>query len=61
MAGSCRPCEPDRVMPLPAGHLARCINDTVDALDLNALDARYDRGGSRIQPFHPAMMIKVVV
>lgn len=48
-------------MPLPAGHLARCINDTVDALDLNALDARYDRGGSRIQPFHPAMMIKVVV
>jgi len=32
---------------LPAGHLARFINDTVDALDLKAFYARYEGGGSR--------------
>jgi len=46
---------------LPAGHLAHFINDTVDALDLRAFYARYEGGGSRNQPFHPAMMVKVLV
>ena len=45
---------------LPAGHLAHFINDTVDALDLKAFCARCE-GGSRNQPFHPAMMVKVLV
>jgi transposase len=69
MAGSYRPYEPDQVMLLPAaaqdwlpaGHLAHFINDTVDALDLRAFYARYEGGGSRNQPFHPAMMVKVLV
>ena len=69
MAGSYRPYEPDQVMLLPAapqdwlpaGHLAHFINDTVDALDLKAFYARYEGGGSRNQPFHPAMMVKVLV
>ena len=69
MAGSYRPYEPDQVMLLPAapqdwlpaGHLAHFINDTVDALDLSAFYARYEGGGSRNQPFHPAMMVKVLV
>ena len=46
---------------LPAGHLAHYINDTVDTLDLSAFFKRYQGGGSRNQPFHPAMMVKVLV
>jgi transposase len=69
MPTSYRPYEPDQVMLLPAapqdwlpaGHLAHFISDTVDALDLKAFYARYEGGGSRNQPFHPAMMVKVLV
>lgn len=46
---------------LPEGHLAYFIGDTVDSLDLQAFYARYEGGGSRNQPFHPAMMVKVLV
>lgn len=46
---------------LPKGHLAHYINDTIDALDLIAFFKRYEGGGSRNQPFHPAMMVKVLV
>jgi transposase len=46
---------------LPQGHLAYFISDTVDNLDLSAFHARYAGGGSRNQPFHPAMMVKVLV
>ena len=59
--------EQQRLLPcalqewLPAGHLAYFISDTVDSLDLKAFHARYAGGGSRNQPFHPAMMVKVLV
>ena len=46
---------------LPQGHLAYFINDTVERLDLSAFHARYAAGGPRNQPFHPAMMVKVLV
>ena len=46
---------------MPEGHLAYFISDTVDALDLSALHARYAGGGPRNQPFHPAMMVKVLL
>jgi transposase len=46
---------------LPVGHLAYFISDTVDSLDLGAFHARYAKGGPRNQPFHPAMMVKVLV
>jgi transposase len=46
---------------LPEGHLAYFINDTVDSLNLQAFHARYEMGGSRNQPFHPAMMVKVLI
>jgi transposase len=66
---SYRPYEPQQEMLLPAslqdwlpkGHLAYFIGDAVDALNLKAFYARYEGGGSRNQPFHPAMMIKVLV
>lgn len=65
---SYRPYEPQQEMLLPAslqdwlpkGHLAYFIGDTVDALDLKAFYARYEGGGARNQPFHPAMMVKVL-
>ena len=46
---------------LPQGHLAYFINDTVESLNLTAFHARYAGGGSRNQPFHPVMMVKVLV
>ena len=46
---------------LPQGHLAHYINDTIDTLDLSAFFKRYQGGGSRNQPFHPSMMVKVLV
>jgi transposase len=46
---------------LPEGHLAHFISDAVDGLDLGAFHARYDLDGPRNQPFHPAMMVKVLV
>jgi len=46
---------------LPEGHLAYFINDTIESLDLSAFHARYAAGGSRNQPFHPTMMVKVLV
>lgn len=46
---------------LPEGHLAYFISDTVDALDLSCFHARYAGGGPRNQPFHPAMMVKVLL
>ena len=46
---------------LPKGHLADFISDTIDALDLSGFYKRYEGGGSRKQPFHPAMMVKVLM
>ena len=46
---------------LPEGHLAYYISDSIDSLDLSAFHARYAAGGSRNQPFHPAMMVKVLL
>lgn len=46
---------------LPEGHLAYFISDTIDSLDLSAFHARYAEGGPRNQPFHPTMMVKVLV
>ena len=46
---------------LPEGHLAYYISDTIDSFDLSAFHARYAEGGSRNQPFHPAMMLKVLI
>ena len=69
MATSYLPYEPQqqRLLPdalqdwLPQGHLAYFISDSVDNLDLRAFHARYAKDGPRNQPFHPAMMVKVLI
>lgn len=69
MAANYLPYEPGQLLLLPEaiqdwlpeGHLAHFISDTVDMLDLSAFHARYDKDGPRNQPFHPAMMVKVLI
>ncbi|MDP9877829.1 transposase/predicted transcriptional regulator [Variovorax boronicumulans] len=69
MAANYRPYDPQQMMLLPEtlqewlpeGHLAHFISDAIDGFDLGAFHGRYDKGDPRIQPFHPAMMVKVLV
>lgn len=46
---------------LPEDHLAFFLSDTIDALDLDAFDARYGDAGPGNQAFDPRMMLKVLV
>ena len=69
MAANYLPYEPQQMLLLPEslqewlpeGHLAHFISDAIDGLDLGAFHARYDKDGPRNQPFHPTMMVKVLV
>jgi transposase len=69
MAANYLPYDPQQMLLLPEaiqdwlseGHLAHFISDTVDTLELSAFHARYEKDGPRNQPFHPAMMVKVLV
>lgn len=69
MAANYLPYDPQQMMLLPEalqewlpeGHLAHFISDAVDGLDLSAFHARYEKDGPRNQPFHPAMMVKVLI
>ena len=69
MAANYLPYDPQQMMLLaeamqewlPEGHLAYFISDAVDGLDLSAFHARYEKDGPRNQPFHPAMMVKVLL
>jgi transposase len=64
-----RPCEPDQqlLLPpslrdwLPPDHLAWFIAGTVDQLDLSELPAAYRDGGQGNLPYHPAMMLKILI
>ena len=65
MSTSYIPCVPEQQYLMPCalqerllvGHLAYFISDTIDSLNLSAFHALYAGGGSRNQPFHPAMMV----
>ena len=69
MAANYLPYDPQQMLLLPEAlqewlpedHLAHFISDAVDGLDLSAFHARYEKDGPRNQPFHPAMMVKVLV
>jgi transposase len=69
MVASYLPCLPDQdfLLPpslrewLPEAHLAYFIGDAVGSLDLTAFHARDAKDGPRNQPFHPAMMVKVLL
>ncbi|MGO1501480.1 MAG: IS1182 family transposase [Marinobacter sp.] len=69
MGATFRPYSPDQelLLPpslnewLPEGHLAYFISDVVEELDLSAFYARYEGDGRRKSPFHPGMMLKVLI
>lgn len=69
MPTSCRPYQPDHMMLLPAapqdrrppGHLADVIHETIATPDLGAVCARNVGCGALNQPFHLAMLVKVLV
>jgi len=64
-----RPYEPDQMflMPvsmrdwLPVDHLAYFISDVVDQLDISAITNRYKYEERGYPPYHPAMMVKVLL
>ena len=69
MSGLYQPYEPDQphLFPpsprdwLPEDHLAYFVSDTVDALDISAIEAAYRRAGAGTLAYHPRMMLKLLV
>lgn len=53
---------PDLRSWLSEGHLALFVSDVVDALDLSPILEAYERGDGRgYPPYHPVMMVKLLV
>ena len=69
MSKTYRPYDPEQMllMPvalqdwLPVDHLAYFISDVVDHVDLSAIMRRYEREERGYPPYHPRMMVKVLV
>ena len=63
------PYEPDQQLLLPAAlqewlpddHLAYFISDVVDQLDMSEITARYEQERRGGPPYHPRMMVKVLL
>ena len=64
-----RPYHPEQVLLLPPSlqewlpenHLVYFISDTVDQLDLRAIEGKYEKSLVGYPPYHPRMMVKVLV
>ena len=69
MSKTYRPYDPDQQLLLPAAlrewlpddHLAYFISDVVDQLELSEITARYERESRGGPPYHPRMMVKVLL
>ena len=69
MSKTYRPYDPNQQLLLPAAlrewlpddHLAYFISDVVDQLELSGITARYERESRGGPPYHPRMMVKVLV
>ena len=61
MSKSYRPYDPDQQLLLPDDHLAYFISDVVDQVDLSEITARYERESRGGPPYHPRMMVKVLL
>jgi transposase len=46
---------------LPENHLAYCVSDVVDQLDLSAIESLYEEEDRGQPPYHPRMMTKILV
>jgi transposase len=66
---SYRPYEPDQSLLLPPSlkdwlpreHLVHFVSDIVEGLDLSAITSVYEREGRGYPPYHPVMMVKVLL
>ncbi len=64
-----RPYEPDQILLLPpsvkdwlpTGHLAHFVADVTEKLDLRAITSVYEREERGHPPYHPVMMVKVLI
>jgi transposase len=64
-----RPYHPDQLLLLPPSlhewlpdhHLAYFVSDLVDSFDLSAIEAGYEDEVRGAPPYHPAMMVKLLV
>ena len=69
MSKTYRPYDPDQQLLLPSAlrewlpddHLAYFISDVVDQLELSEITARYERESRGGPPYHPRMMVKVLL
>ena len=69
MSKTYRPSDPDQQLLLPAAlrewlpddHLAYFVSDVVDQLELSEITARYERESRGGPPYHPRMMVKVLL
>ena len=46
---------------LPENHLAYCVSDVVDQLDLSTIESVYEQEDRGQPPYHPRMMTKILV
>ncbi len=46
---------------LPENHLAYCVSDVMDQLDLSAIESVYEEEDRGQPPYHPRMMTKILV
>jgi len=46
---------------LPENHLAYCVSDVVDQLDLSSIESVYEEEDRGQPPYHPRMMTKILV
>ena len=69
MSKTYRPYEPDQILLLPpsvkdwlpTGHLAHFVSDIAEKLDLRAITGVYEREERGHPPYHPVMMVKVLI
>lgn len=69
MSKTYRPYTPDQQLLLapsmrdwlPEGHLAYFVSDTVDEMDISAIESYYEKSLAGYPPYHPRMMLKLLV
>lgn len=68
MSKSYRPYNPDQqflLAPsmrdwLPEGHLVYFVSDTIDEMDISAIESYYEKSLAGYPPYHPRMMVKLL-
>ena len=46
---------------LPQDHMARFIDEAIDAIDISAISDHYEQELRGYPPYHPRMMLKILI